>query len=127
MHAEEKESADLHGGRQSLSRPTHVTFFVVVVRFKPFPSIQTIAGLWDIGNGGDSGPGRNGRRPGKTHTKLARATPSALSSHRLAPLRPAAVTIRRGGATPGPSLGTSGRHPSCPENIGHRRIGDEYR
>ena len=37
---------------------------VVVVLVKPFRSKQTIAGLWDIGKGGDIGPGRNGRLPG---------------------------------------------------------------
>ena len=39
-----------------------------VVGLQPFRPIRTIAGLWDVGCGCDSGPGTNGHCPGETKT-----------------------------------------------------------
>ena len=53
-------------------------WFAFFVGLKSFRSAQTIAGLWDIGQEGDSGPERNGRRPGEPILFWPGSTPSSL-------------------------------------------------
>ena len=48
------------------------------VGLKPFRSTQASAGLWDVGYGGDSGTGRNGRHPVEPMPFWPGSTSSAL-------------------------------------------------
>ena len=56
-----------HGHAHHQESAKHGAFcFLVFVGLKPFWPSQTIAGQWDVGMiGSDSGPGKNGRRPGE--------------------------------------------------------------
>ena len=68
------------------------------VAMKPFRFVQTIAGLWDVGQGGDSGPGSKGRRPDKVAMTAADS-----QSVQQAPGTPAGGGHRPPGAARGPA------------------------
>ena len=55
-----------------------MTFLFSFFLLKSFWPGHNIAGLWDVGLGGDSGPGINGRRPGESIPFRPGPTPSAL-------------------------------------------------